>query len=335
MIRWSVLLATSLSLVLTAELRAAEQVKAATDGQPDPHALESDTTGPSSKAAAETRVDGGRDYTPRRDLRGFEPTYLVYAFDEEDHIEFKISVKYPLLDTTIGWFGKWIGGSNQLYFSYTGKYDFFVLSDEKVRPSAPVISRLQNPGLFITNSRPASSDGGLEKISLGWFHESNGQQIQDNQTFMNTPNASDYVSRGWDYLGMDMKFRSLDPWYTSGSVNYYVRLKLFCNCQGFGAISGKEDDITIFGGTRTAEISDYDGFRFIIDNYANDRWHYGINLRTGTSSSEAFRNISFRIEMTYRLSNVPIKLFYFNGYGKDISTYHIKDEYFGLGFEFW
>ncbi len=319
-----------LSFLLLTEVRAEADVS----GEISNETVTEKTVVPAS-GEAESGGDDARDYTPKSDLRGFEPSYLVYAFDNEAHLEFKVSVKYPLLETSVGWFGKWIGGSNQLYFSYTGVYDFFVFSDEAVRPSAPVISRLQNPGVFITNTRPAREGGGLKTVSLGWFHESNGQYIQDNQTFMNTANAQDFVSRGWDYAGLDFKFKSLDPWFTSGTVNYYLRLKFFCNCQGFGAIAGKEDDIRIFGGTRTAEISDYDGLRFTIDNFDWDRWHYGLNLRTGTSSSDALKRLSVRIELSYRVSNVPIKLFYFNGYGKDISTYHIRDRYIGLGFEFW
>lgn len=275
------------------------------------------------------------DYIPEPDLRGYEPTYLVYAFDDEAHVEFKVSIKYPLLESTIGWFGKMIGGSNQVYFSYTGIYDFFVFSDEKVRASAPVISRLQSPGLFLTNTRPVFEGGGLETVSLGWFHESNGQQIQDNATFVNTLHAEDYVSRGWDYLGLDMQFRQKDPWFMDGDVTYLLRMRAYCSCQGFGLIAGKEDDIRIFGGTEKAEINDFDGFRFGIDNYANKRLQYGLSLRTGTSSTEALKHISYQVEVAYRVSNVPIKLFYFNGYGKDISTYHIKDSYIGLGFEFW
>jgi hypothetical protein len=312
----------------------ATEARAQTGAGAVPDDTAKDLATPGRQPPAEN-AENKPDYTPKSDLRGYEPTYLVYAFDDEDHLEFKISVKYPLFKSTIGWVGKWLGGSNQVYFSYTGIYDFFVFSDEAVRPSAPVISRLHNPGVFIANTRPLHQDGGLENISLGWFHESNGQQIKDNETFLNTANAQDFVSRGWDYLGLDLKFISLDPWYTSGSVNYFLRLKLFCNCQGFGSIGGKEDDIRIFGGTRTAEISDYDGLRFAIDNFAKEHWHYGLSFRSGTSSTDALKRISYQVEVTYRVSNLPVKLFYFNGYGKNISTYHIRDEYIGLGFEFW
>ena len=152
---------------------------------------------------------------------------------------------------------------------------------------------------------------------------------------MNTLNAADYVSRGWDYLGVDLKYKQVDPWFFDGDVNYYLRMRFFCDCQGFGFIDDKEDDIRIFGGTNQVEINDYDGLRFIVDNYANRWLRYGLNLRVGTADLDALRRLSYEFQLTWRIGNVPLKFFYFNGYGKDISTYHIKDEYIGLGFEFW
>lgn len=279
--------------------------------------------------------DDGEGYIPGSDLRGYEPSYLVYAFDDDDHLEFKISIKYPLLESSFGTVGDFFGGENQIYFSYTGKYDFFLFSDDPARDSAPVISRVQNPGLFITNKRPDFNGEGLEMVSVGWFHESNGQQIGDNTTFMNTANAADFVSRGWDYLGVDFRFRSKSPWFFDGDVVYDLRTRLFCDCQGFGFIDDREDDITIFGGTQTARIEDFDGLRFTINNYANRWLHYGLQLRTGTADTDALENLSYMFQISWRIGNVPVRLFYFNGYGKDISTYHIKDEYAGFGFEFW
>jgi len=277
-------------------------------------------------------------YIPGRALSGYEPSYFMYAIDDENHIEFKISVKYPLLNSfkIRGDVGKIIDGTNQFYFSYTGKYDFFVLSDEPPRDSAPIISRTQNPGFFVTNIRPNANKQSLQKITIGLFHESNGQQISDNETFLVTENAADFVSRGWDYLGIDFKLKQLTPLFFDGDVTYYLRARIFCNCQGFGLINGREDDIRIFGGDEQADINDFDGLRFIANNYVNKWFHYGIHLRTGSSSVDALKNISAEIQLTYRIfGSLPLRISYFNGYGKDISTYHIKDEYVGIGLEFW
>jgi hypothetical protein len=42
--------------------------------------------------AAVTPAVHGVDFTPERDLRGFEPSYFMYAFDDDDHLEFRISI---------------------------------------------------------------------------------------------------------------------------------------------------------------------------------------------------------------------------------------------------
>lgn len=285
-----------------------------------------------------THTSIAESYIPDRFLSGYEPSYFMLAIDDENHVEFKISVKYPLLNAfkIRGDVGKIIDGTNQFYFSYTGKYDFFVLSDEPPRDSAPIISRVQNPGFFVTNKRPNAATQPLQKITIGLFHESNGQQITDNETFLVTENAEDFVSRGWDYLGIDLKFKQLTPLFFDGDVTYYLRTRIFCNCQGFGLINDREDDIRIFGGTEQADINDYDGLRFIANNYANRWLHYGISLRTGTRDLDALKNVSVEMQLTYRIfDSLPLRIFYFKGYGKDISTYHIKDEYIGIGLEFW
>jgi len=294
-----------------------------------------------------------------RDLTGYEPSYFVLANDGVDsHTEFKISIKYPL-DNDVEWLSNYIGGDNKVYFAYTGKYDFFLLSEKgKGRDSAPVVSRIQNPGVFIKhkliNINAADCDdtekkyeNGLESISVGWFHESNGQQIDDNVTFNNTVNGSDYVSRGWDYLGVDFKWRGNSLLSDDGYMNIYTRLRFICHCQGFGSISGKEDDITILGGTEIADIRDYDGFRLVVNDHINSDLQYGLQFRSGILTEEALDNWSYRLELSFRLKGVPVlkhipiideipfTLFYFNGYGENISTYHVKNEYIGFGIKIW
>jgi outer membrane phospholipase A len=261
-----------------------------------------------------------------RDLSGYEPSYFVYAMDDENHIEFKVSIKYPMIEMR--------DGRDILYFAYTGKYDFYVTSDDPSRDSSPVISRLQNPGLFVKHIIDASDESGIKYVTAGWFHESNGQQISDNATFINTPNASDYVSRGWDYLGFDIKYTQNQPWSLNGAMNYYARMRIIIDCQAFCLIDDKEDDIRIFGGTEQADIRDYDGLR-LIARYDKVPLSIGMTVRTGISDGDALGNASYQIDLIYRVLNIPVTLFYFNGYGKEISTYHIKEDYVGIGFQFW
>jgi len=283
---------------------------------------------------------------PGRRLSGYQPSYFSVADDGVDtHLEFSVSLKYPL-DDDVAWLGRFIKGPNKVYFAYTGQYDFFVFSDNVPgRSSAPVVSRLQNPGLFlkhIVTSQDIQELSGLESISLGWFHESNGQQIDgsDTSTFNNTLNASDYVSRGWDYLGIDFKQHYSNVFKSGDTVDFYTRLRVFCACQGFGSISGREDDVTVFTGEDTEDIRYYDGLRLIFDHAITPTFSYGIQFRTGIAEGKSFDNRSYRAEINFRIpwdpiEDIPFNLFYFNGYGVNISTYHIHDDYIGFGIKMW
>ena len=285
-----------------------------------------------------------------RKLTGYEPSYFSAAFDDEDnHFEFSVSVKYPM-DEDVEWLRRIFGGEAgdiKAYFAYTGAYDFFLLSDENgPRASAPVVSRLQNPGLFYKREffDYADADQGLMSLAVGWFHESNGQQIDgDNNALFNSLDPlirSDYVSRGWDYLGIDLKYHYDDLAGYGEDLDFYTRLRAFCDCQGFGAIDGREDDVTVFTGRNDHDIGDFDGLRLIVNHRLSPRFTYSLHYRTGLRDNNAFRHSSWRYQVTFKSSwkwikDIPWNIFYFDGYGSNISTYHIKDSYLGIGIQMW
>lgn len=276
---------------------------------------------------------------PGRLLSGYQPSYFTVAFDDVDpHLEFVVSIKYPL-DDDVDWMDDLFKGTNRFYFGYTGQYDFFVASEDVPgRDSAPIVSRLQNPGLFLKHSFDAvgnKDDMVFKSISAGWFHESNGQQIEgsDIARFASVNNASDFVSRGWDYFGLDLKHGYKD-------IDLYTRFRIFCGCQGFGAIGGREDDVTVFKGVDNEDIRDYDGLRLIFSHSLYNNFSYTLHARTGFQADAALDNWSYKAEIDFKLSwrwleGVPLNLFYFSGYGQNISTYHIRDEYIGLGIKMW
>ena len=274
-------------------------------------------------------------------LSAHEPSYFAYADDDEDHLEFKVSLKYPLFRNLTGRIRSSAGATYHFYFSYTGKYDFFVFSeDEQGRESSPVISRLQNPGVFLRRKHSLGEhESGVESASVGWFHESNGQQISDQAAFNNKPNGQDFVSRGWDYFNIEGTYRlaKLPVRWLGQEMAFTPNIRLYCDCQGFGLINQKEDDIRLtFGGTRATRISDYDGLRLTIDGIATSDgdWRYSAQLRTGSSDSDALKRLTLGLDITYEGLGIPLTFFYFDGYGKDISTYHLKDSYLGIGLKF-
>lgn len=272
-------------------------------------------------------------------LRPNEPSYLVWAGGphEEGHAEFFLSLKYPLFDWR----------RNILYFIYNGKYDFFVES----RESSPVISRRQNPGLSLVHVFEETS--WLNNAGIGWFHESNGQVIDNRESFQATEHAEDYVSRGWDYLGIDFKgsaFKKVDMIQDKsleednrGDVNYAVSFRYFCDCQAAGTIEGREDRVFWEDVRDQPSITDYDGIRLAVNfipdiliplEYVPDiDLKFSLMLRTGYT--EALQHWSTRVGATFRMGRFPLTVFYFTGYGSEIATYHKYDDYIGIGLELW
>ena len=303
-------------------------------------------------------------------LRSDDANYIVYATSQDDdtlaedaHVEFLLSLRYPLVEA---WFerrharidspaSRYI--PNRLLLVYNGLYDFYVFEGDRYE-SAPIVSRRQNPGLALEwdLKRNARADN-YRTLRLGWFHESNGQSLDDEDgngamLFANEVAeageefALSQVSRGWDYLSLRFANGSasipdseLDP-YRSGWWKLQAEMRLYCDCQGFGFISGREDDIFWEAVSEQPRIQDFDGLRLAMersfsaerlgsDNYFITR----LQLQAGTSEWSALATVSGRLSLGFALGQTRLVAFYHNGYGKDLSTYHIRTNYLGLGLE--
>ncbi|WP_286235129.1 phospholipase A [Thalassotalea sediminis] len=330
-----------------------------------------------------------------RCISGYEPSYFGYVGRDKkhldgSHLEFKVSIKYPLWGSLVD-----IGAKNApdersqaVYFAYTGQYDFYFGS----RYSAPVISRQQNPGIFYKYEYE-SRDSGYKSFSLGYFHESNGQEIDDKPLFDNkvdelldkicrdeqTDNclsdaynhkrarsmATDYLSRGWDYLAASTKYTLLHRRDLFGrrigvQTDFYLTAKAYFNWQGLGAVKGREENINWLNGIdnpkdkvydyRTFQLTinrklDYQGCADIADNdcysgqgkqnwldYLADNTEWSLTV----SSGNKLNNLSYRLDFIHHFAGLfPLKLTYFNGYGENISTYQEKSHYWMIGIDLW
>ncbi|WP_448566534.1 hypothetical protein [Thalassotalea ganghwensis] len=333
-----------------------------------------------------------------RCLSGFEPSYFGYVGRDDahldgSHLEFKVSMKYPL------WGGLDDYGSDQIsdlrssavYFAYTGLYDFYFGS----RYSAPVISRRQNPGVFY-QYQYENKPSGYQYFSLGYFHESNGQEIDREQMFDNKVQdlllrnctdkgddcltdpfqqkraramATDYLSRGWDYLRASTKYtithrRDLLGRRLAIQTDIYFSARVYFNWQGLGFVEGREENIdwlpeidnsreqiydfntyeltlsrklnslnckpATSNRCSTSESRDMQGKDWL--DYLADTTDWSVTLITGKD----LNHLSYRLDITHHLAGqFPLKLMYFNGYGENISTYQRKSHYWMLGIELW
>jgi hypothetical protein len=289
---------------------------------------------------------------------------------EEAHAEFYLSLKYPLLQ---GWFDRkrdaWEDKTDLLrrlgstvvqgraLFIYNGLYDFYITESDHYQ-SSPIISRRQNPGLaleYLASPAPRR----FNELRLAWMHESNGQQLEggDNNaererslrrfTALSEANSPNYalgeVSRGWDYAQIrwqSSSHRTIQD-YSNRWYRWHMDYRFFCNCQGFG-IDGKEDEIWWQTGD-DSEIHDYDGLRAMAEfNYipftAVDLELFSkkvlarVELKAGTRDS-FLENLGGKLSLGMQFGNTRFTAFYFNGYGREPSTYHLRTEYAGLGVE--
>lgn len=303
-------------------------------------------------------------------LRSDNPNYFALANTEDDdtleedmHIEFYLSLQYPLIEE---WFTelKHDEGSrinrmipNRALFIYNGLFDFYVFEGERYE-SAPIISRLQNPGLALEwDLKKNALNNTYRKIRIAWFHESNGQTLDDEDGMgaaqfaverddRGEEYALSQVSRGWDYLSLHFENASNkyidgndDP-YGKGWWRYQIELRQYCDCQGFGLHSGREDDIFWESVIDQPQIKDFDGFRLSGEMSLSDKlFDTGkyvlarLDLKTGINGFDAVGNVSGRLSLGVAVENTRFTLFYHNGYGKDLSTYHIRTNYYGFGVE--
>lgn len=307
-------------------------------------------------------------------LTSNNPNYFSYTFPrdekfgEEHHAEIYLSIKYPLMD-------QWLQGIKKgskdgtasesklnsfvpdlVYVIYNGLYDFYML-DSDLYDSSPVISRRQNPG-FATEY---DFSMGLSKLRIGWFHESNGQQLEQGVDELKRFNARelhgnlDYalseVSRGWDYAQIRWEYSARDVSHDY-NIDWYriqAEYRFFCSCQGFGGAS-REDEIWWNIGDES-KIYDYDGIRVMgetrFNPFKKEKTLTSINiaeflvrleLKSGTRRS-FLDNVGGKVSLGVRLPGLPLvnntqfTLFYFNGYGREPSTYHLRTDYIGLGLE--
>lgn len=219
--------------------------------------------------------DAGERYTEKycignsllpRCMTGDQPSYFGIVPNstsnyDNSHAEFMVSIKEPL-------WGRYLKGNESnpgikkgVYFGYTGKYDFYV----NTRYSSPIVSRLQNVGLFYKYEKDLDFDvPGFKSYTLGWRHESNGQDVDSQAVYdarlseinlalngdasITTPDsrriASDYLSRGWDYFYVIGKYTYTGdvPILRSESItNIYFSTRFYLDCQALCRIKGREE----------------------------------------------------------------------------------------------
>jgi hypothetical protein len=267
-----------------------------------------------------------------------------------------------------------IRAPQRFYFIYNGAYDFHALNnlpifnEEKLEwyRSAPVISRDQNPGLAFEWDLTSDS---RHRFRLGFMHHSNGQRksysgnpepsevaaaeaekqqlIADINGLIDGPEGEDYalqdLSRSSNYV--QLRYQHIlkgDAEGGDGWRQIQVELRPY--------YFGLDDEVFWEDGSSSrSKLTDYDGLRFLYEHYNNESPFnlggklFGLNsaafvtraeLKSGTLGVKNLRQISGKFSAGWKFENLVLMGYYFNGYGKEISSYHYRSQHWGVGLEF-
>jgi outer membrane phospholipase A len=89
------------------------------------------------------------------------------------------------------------------------------------------------------------------------------------------------------------------------------------------------------------KIGEYDGIRLLLSGQFDVPNEFVTNVKLSALLRTGYQAFHFsqRYEATIRVKikdfSIPLYAFYFNGYGRELSTYHEKNSYYGIGVEFW
>lgn len=268
------------------------------------------------------------------------------------HIEFNVSVRYPFWERADNaeqeeapWRG-FLWGVDRAFLVYNGTYDFHMLPDEygngQRYDSAPVISKDQNPGLALEWDLDADR---LDKFRIGLFHHSNGQSLDKQDTVQfdealaegGLGFALNQVSRTSNYVQLRyQRVANAEENITTNWQQFQLELR---------PVYFSVDD-TVFwepGRVKQPKIQDYDGLRLMNEKF------YSLNplssflestalitrveLKTGIRDDNALSNLSSEWTVGLMWRKLMLTAFYFDGFGKEISTYHLRTRHWGLGVE--
>lgn len=276
-------------------------------------------------------------------IQSNEPIYIGYTVDEDDvaFMDFKLSLKYPLLHS-----GKpqeaAFGYLPHAYFGFTGRFGQYI----GTRNSSPVISKRFNPavtGRYWLNPNSLSKSDSLDVM---YGHESNGQSINSKQMFElhkaeliteaeDPKYARDYISRGWDYVGIQLT-NNWESSHPKDNLVTSVKLHYFLHN---GLLQGKQEEYNDWENkTSGKRRKDVDGLTFSVSknfDFNDDLIRSEkIVLEYTTGIDKTFEYNTVKFEVSFTVGNLPIAFWSSYGYNSDLADYYRELHSTGIALEF-
>lgn len=272
-------------------------------------------------------------------LQSYEPTTLGITFDDNDvsFMDFKLSQKYPMFHDGEYHEGvpSWHYGLPYLYFAFTGRFGQYI----GTRHSSPVVAKRFNPKIF---GRYWLSEG-RSYLDIGYAHESNGQSVTTLSAYNDLRDkfiaegqdpdfANDAISRGWDYLEATLKkgYR-----YKDSRIYAYLTLKYFLP---HGLLQGGAEEYNSWEGRSDGKPrKSVDGVSLLLKSSRDFRFgpligdKYALIYTTGYK--DMFRYHTVRLEATLKIGDIPVMLWYSDGYNSDLADYYKRVGSYGIALE--
>jgi len=287
-------------------------------------------------------------------LTDHEPNLFGVTYDDDDKepfLDFKVSLEYPLANNHLhqlvntSWFPDSLKQicQNSVFtdcyphFAFTGRFGQYV----GTRDSSPVVAKRFNPKVFL-RFRTIDDD----YMDLEYAHESNGQRITSLESYnaladdlSNTDNgerehANDYISRGWDYVGVTYKHATpINPDRSRKLTTYFS----YRNYIG-GFLQGDIEEYFDWEPERDiTSRKEVSGLRAILKIKDNQTpFLYNINkiafiYETGIRVPTKYN--TFSMELTTNEIEVPLMLWIRSGYESDLAQYYKYVKSIGIAFE--
>jgi len=276
-------------------------------------------------------------------LESYEPNTVGFTKDGDDDgfLDVKLSLIYPLMPKVM----KSYFEDSQMYFAATVRFAQYL----GTRESSPVIGKRFNPKLIWREFTPRHPFF-LDYVDFAYAHESNGQSITTPEGFNfevqrqvaagnRADAAKDFISRGWDYLEVATK-HTPRQWFSAedhGQFNVYTSFRYFLD---EGLLQGKAEEYNAWENDAEGKPrKQVQGIAVFLkrEKWWNDRTRdlSGAKLGFGweTGYDKPFRYNTFRLEGRADLFELPLLLFYQNGYNSDLAQYYKRVSTIGIALE--
>lgn len=290
---------------------------------------------------------GANGLTKVLPLESYEPNTMGWTNDSDDvgFLDFKLSVKYPVMPERIC---KSLPNS-RAYFAATARFAQYL----GTRESSPVVGKRFNPKLIwrqVTtwDAQPPEEHGCRdnehqsvrEHVDFALGHESNGQSINSEAKFLEAqalaeqPDfAKDYISRGWDYLELATKHSPLLP--GKDKLTIYPSIRIFLR---HGPLQGPAEEYNEWEQDPEGKPRRKVHGLAVLAKYQIPfayGWLGDIKLALGyeTGYSSPFRYNTVRVDAGIKVLELPVMVFYQQGYGNDLALYYKRGSSVGFALE--